>query len=85
MRLDRFLSNLPRFNRKHVRLALASGRVKVDGLMTCDPHHEVREFSCVAFDDEILQPGKLARYFMLHKPQGCVSATVDAQDRKSVV
>ncbi|EPN61445.1 ribosomal small subunit pseudouridine synthase A, partial [Pseudomonas syringae pv. actinidiae ICMP 19096] len=26
MRLDRFLSNLPRFNRKSVRLALASGR-----------------------------------------------------------
>ncbi|SDW26926.1 ribosomal small subunit pseudouridine synthase A [Pseudomonas syringae] len=79
MRLDRFLSNLPRFNRKNVRLALASGRVKVDGLTTTDPHHEVREFSCVAFDEEILQPGKPARYFMLHKPQGCVSATIDAQ------
>ncbi|RMT04226.1 Pseudouridine synthase [Pseudomonas coronafaciens pv. oryzae] len=79
MRLDRFLSNLPRFNRKSVRLALASGRVQVDGLTTSDPHHEVREFSCVMFDTEILQPGKAARYFMLHKPPGCVSATTDAQ------
>ncbi|MBC3955072.1 pseudouridine synthase [Pseudomonas triticifolii] len=77
MRLDRFLSNLPRFNRKDVRLALVSGRVKVDGHVTSDPHHEVREFNCVAFDDEIIQAGKPARYFMLHKPQGCVSATVD--------
>ncbi|QHF04742.1 pseudouridine synthase [Pseudomonas asturiensis] len=77
MRLDRFLSNLPRFNRKDVRLALASGRVKIDGHVTSDPHHEVREFNCVAFDDEIIQAGKPARYFMLHKPQGCVSATVD--------
>ncbi|KTB56151.1 pseudouridine synthase [Pseudomonas viridiflava ICMP 13104] len=78
MRLDRFLSNLPRFNRKTVRLALVSGRVKVDGLTTRDPHHEVREFSCVTFDEDILQPAKPARYFMLHKPQGCVSATLDA-------
>ncbi|MCD5995176.1 pseudouridine synthase [Pseudomonas sp. CDFA 602] len=79
MRLDRFLSNLPRFNRKAVRLALANGRVTVDGHKTVDPHHDVREFSCVAFDGEVLQAGKAARYFMLHKPQGCVSATIDAQ------
>ncbi|RMU24637.1 Pseudouridine synthase, partial [Pseudomonas avellanae] len=79
MRLDRFLSNLPRFNRKSVRLALASGRVQVDGQITTDPHYDVREFSCVVLDAEILQPGKAARYFMLHKPQGCVSATTDAQ------
>ncbi|KTC10696.1 16S rRNA pseudouridine(516) synthase [Pseudomonas marginalis ICMP 11289] len=79
MRLDRFLSNLPRFNRKDVRLALVSGRVTVDGQITRDPHHDVREFSCVAFDGEILQTGKAQRYFMLHKPQGCVSATVDPQ------
>ncbi|WP_426140385.1 pseudouridine synthase [Pseudomonas sp. DWP3-1-2] len=79
MRLDRFLSNLPRFNRKDVRLALAGRRVTVDGQVTSDPHHDVREFSCVQFDDEVLQPGKPARYFMLHKPAGCVSATVDPQ------
>ncbi len=77
MRLDRFLSNLPRFNRKEVRLALVSGRVKIDGRVTSDPHHDVREFNCVAFDDEIIQAGRPARYFMLHKPKGCVSATVD--------
>lgn len=79
MRLDRFLSNLPRFSRKDVRLALIAGRVEVDGLPVKDPLHEVREFSQVRIDDEVLQLGKPARYFMLHKPQGCVSATVDPQ------
>jgi 16S rRNA pseudouridine516 synthase len=79
MRLDRFLSNLPRFSRKDVRLALVAGRVQVDGSPVKDPLHEVREFSQVRFDDEVLQPGKPARYLMLHKPQGCVSATIDAQ------
>ncbi len=79
MRLDRFLSNLPRFSRKDVRLALIAGRVHVDGLLVKNPLQEVREFSQVRIDEEVLQHGKPARYFMLHKPPGCVSATVDPQ------
>ncbi len=79
MRLDRFLSNLPRFNRKQVRLLLVARRVSVDGVAIGDPHHEVREFSHVCVDNEVLQTGKPARYFMLHKPQGYVSATTDPQ------
>jgi len=79
MRLDRFLSNLPRFNRQQVRLLLAERRIHVDGLPVADPHHDVREFSRVECDGQTLQAGKPARYFMLHKPPGCVSATLDAQ------
>ncbi|AZF41557.1 Ribosomal small subunit pseudouridine synthase A [Pseudomonas sp. R1-43-08] len=79
MRVDRFLSNLPRFNRRQVRLLLVERRVSVDGVTVSDPHHEVREFSQVCVDGEVLQAGKPARYFMLHKPQGCVSATADPQ------
>ncbi|WP_338525921.1 16S rRNA pseudouridine(516) synthase [Pseudomonas batumici] len=81
MRLDRFLSNLPRFNRQQVRLLLVQKRVRVDGLTVADPQHEVREFSRVEVDDEVLQPGRPPRYFMLHKPQGCVSATRDPEHR----
>ncbi|WP_030132675.1 pseudouridine synthase [Pseudomonas sp. QTF5] len=79
MRVDRFLSNLPRFNRKQVRLLLVEKRVRVDGEVVSDPHAEVLEFSRVEVDDEVLQVGKPARYFMLHKPPGCVSATRDPQ------
>jgi 16S rRNA pseudouridine516 synthase len=79
MRVDRFLSNLPRFNRKQVRGLLVERRVTVDGVAISDPHHDVRLFHRVCVDDEVLQAGKTARYFMLHKPQGCVSATSDPQ------
>jgi len=79
MRVDRFLSNLAQFNRQQVRLLLAGRRVTVDGVVISDPHHPVREFSRVCVDGEVLQAGKPARYFMLHKPQGCVSATSDPQ------
>jgi 16S rRNA pseudouridine516 synthase len=79
MRVDRFLSNLPCFNRKQVRLLLVEKRVRIDGKITSDPHAEVREFSRVEVDEQVLQAGKPVRHFMLHKPAGCVSATRDPQ------
>ncbi|WP_420234695.1 pseudouridine synthase [Pseudomonas sp. ABY48] len=79
MRVDRFLSNLPRFNRQQVRLLLVERRVRIDGQTVNDPHAQVREFSRVEVDDQVLQAGRPARYFMLHKPPGCVSATRDPQ------
>jgi len=79
MRLDRFLTNLPCFNRQQVRLLLVERRVRVDGVAVADPKHEVRVFSRVEVDDQVLQAGRPARYFMLHKPAGCVSATRDPE------
>ena len=64
MRVDRFLSNLPRYNRKQARLLLVEKRVRIDGKVVSDPHSEVLEFSRVEVDDEVLQSGKPARYFM---------------------
>ena len=79
MRLDRFLSNLPQLNRQAARQLLASGRVQVDGAVVCDGLCEVSQFSRVEVDNELLQAGKAARYFMLHKPIGVVSATEHEQ------
>jgi len=81
MRLDRFLANLPCYNRQQVRLLLVQRRVRVDAKVVTDPQAEVREFSSVEVDDQLLQAGRPARYLMLHKPAGCVSATQDPQHR----
>ena len=59
MRLDRFLSNLPRFSRADARLLLAAGRLRVDGATVRDGRHEIREFSRIELDDELLQAGGL--------------------------
>ena len=61
MRLDRFLSNLPCFNRQQVRLLLVQRRVRVDGLAVSDPHHAVSEFSRVEVDQQVLQAGLSTR------------------------
>ncbi|MCI0912857.1 pseudouridine synthase [Pseudomonas putida] len=81
MRLDRFLANLPSYNRQQVRLLLVQRRVRVDGETVTDPQAEVRVFSRIEVDDLLLQAGRPARYLMLHKPPGCVSATHDPQHR----
>lgn len=81
MRLDRFLANLPCYNRQQVRLLLVQRRVRVDAKVVTDPQAEVREFSRVEVDDQLHQAGYPPRYLMLHKPAGCVSATQDPQHR----
>lgn len=81
MRLDRFLSNLPAFNRQDVRHLLAGGRVYVDGQAVRDGRCEIRVFSRIEVDGQLLQAGKAARYFMLHKPLGVVSATEHPEHR----
>ncbi|WP_176505978.1 pseudouridine synthase [Pseudomonas urethralis] len=81
MRLDRFLANLPCYNRQQVRLLLVQRRVRLDHEVVSDPKAEVRAFSRVEVDGQLLQAGRPARYLMLHKPTGCVSATQDPQHR----
>ena len=58
------------FDRVMNHRLLASGRVQVDGAVVCDGLCEVSQFSRIGVDSELLQAGKAARYFMLHKPIG---------------
>lgn len=79
MRLDRFISNLARFNRQDARQLLASGRLQVDGQTVRDGQLQIRAFNRIELDNEVLQAGKAARFYMLHKPPGYVSATQHPQ------
>lgn len=81
MRLDRFLGNLPHLNRAEARLLLAAGRLSVNGSIERDGRRDVREFDRIELNDELLQAGKPARYFMLNKPAGVVSATTHPEHR----
>jgi len=81
MRLDRFISNLARFSRQDARQLLASGRLQVDQKIVLDGRLQVSGFNRIVLDDELLQAGKAARYFMLHKPAGVVSATCHPQHK----
>ncbi|MDI9735946.1 pseudouridine synthase [Stutzerimonas stutzeri] len=81
MRLDRYLGSRAQLSRQDVRRLVSDGRARVNGEVTRTLDREVRIFDCVELDGQVLQPGKIARYLMLHKPPGCVSATRDAAHR----
>lgn len=79
-RLDRFLARALAIKRGDVRLLLARGRVEVDGVPASGIGQLIDRFSEVRCDGRLLQ-ARTARYLMLHKPAGVVSATRDDRHR----
>lgn len=77
-RLDRFLSQRLGQSRREIQHLLAAGRVQVDGAVSRDGQQRVGPFSRVQLDTEVLQ-ARQARYLMLNKPAGVVSATRDGK------
>jgi len=82
-RLDRFLSQRLGHSRREVQRLLASGRVLVDHTVARDGQLRVGPFSRVQFDEQLLQANQ-ARYLMLNKPAGVVSATRDSRHRTAI-
>ena len=79
-RLDRHLSEHLDIKRSDVRLLLAQGRVEVDGSTATDINQIINRFSVVRCDGK-RTASNTARYLMLNKPTGVVSATVDDRHR----
>lgn len=79
-RLDRFISQKKKLNKRDVRLFLAQHRILVDGEIADDIQQVIHPFTSVIFDGESLQNHQ-ACYLMMNKPTGVVSATKDIQHK----
>ncbi|AZT84774.1 rRNA pseudouridine synthase [Marinobacter sp. NP-4(2019)] len=77
MKLSRILSNQNGVSRKQANALIAAGRVTINGKVCTQASVDVDRFATVAVDDSIIQQGTEARYLMLHKPAGYLSATED--------
>lgn len=78
MRLDKFLAHANAGSRKEVKLMIRKGFVIVNGeVCKKDDIHIDENNDVILLDDEEILYQKYY-YIMLNKPQGCVSATVDA-------
>lgn len=75
-RLDRVLARHLGISPDDVRLMLAQRRIKVDGKLAEAREQIVDGFSVITVDDAVIQ-SQAARYIMLHKPRGVLSATHD--------
>lgn len=77
MRLDKFLAHAGIGTRKEVKELIRKKRVSVNGILQKKDDVKIDEFK-----DEVCVDGEVVRYqqfvyYMLNKPQGVVSATVD--------
>lgn len=82
-RLDKFLNDRAGITRRDVRQVLAQGRVVLNGRPAFDIQQRVGEFCKVSLDNVVLQDNE-PRYFMLYKPKGVVSATIDKQHTTAI-
>lgn len=81
MRLDKFLAHANAGSRKEVKLMIRKGFVKINGDVCKKDDIHIDEYKdIITLDDEVIQYQKYY-YIMLNKPQGCVSATVDAHQQ----
>ena len=84
MQLDRYLSKYAGLSRKSILRLLHLGQVQVDNTVTHSRTHEVNDFSQVHIEGELLSLHKPARYFMMNKPAGILSATKDSQHTTAI-
>jgi 16S rRNA pseudouridine516 synthase len=84
MRLDKYLAESSIGARKIIRSYIQEGKVTVNGQTIWKPAAEIEEQADVIryLGKEVVHNGK--RYYMFHKPGGCVTARKDA-DSKTVL
>lgn len=80
MRLDKLLSNLGVASRGGCRELLKAGRVQVDGQTVRNGAMQISEKAAVLLDGTALDT-RLARYLMLFKPAGVLTAAEDGRQQ----
>ena len=80
MRLDRFIESKLAFSAQSVRELFLQRQVLLNGVAVSEGRGRISEFCRVEVAGRILQAREPV-YIMLHKPQGCVSATKDAKNK----
>lgn len=78
IRLDKFLADMQIGTRSQVKQYIAKGRVCVNEMVEKNANRKVDiSLEKITFDDEVVSYS-LFEYYMLNKPKGVVSATVDS-------
>ena len=81
--LIRTLSKLGLCSRTQALVHVQAGRVTVNGRCVKEPGYVVRPKDVIQLNGETVQT-KAKRYFLFHKPAGCVTTRSDEKGRKTV-
>lgn len=81
IRLDKYLADMGIGTRTEVKKYVRQGKVKIDGKTTTHPEEKVDiDLQTVFYLDKAVCYEKF-EYYMLNKPSGVVSATIDGKDK----
>ncbi|WP_321325251.1 pseudouridine synthase [Thiomicrorhabdus sp.] len=81
MQLDRYLSKYAGLSRQSILKLLTLGQIIVDGQIAVSRNQEVNDFSEILIENQPLSRHKPARYFMMNKPAGILSASTDPKHK----
>ncbi|WP_029406512.1 pseudouridine synthase [Thiomicrorhabdus sp. Milos-T2] len=84
MHLDRYLSKYAGLSRKSILRLLHLGQIKVDGKTCFSRDQSVSDFSKIHIEGQLLELHKPARYFLMNKPAGILSATIDSEHKTAL-
>lgn len=76
MRIDKFLSNSTKYSRTEIKKYIKLGKVKVNDIIIKDSSTHIIDTDLIYLNDTLINYNKY-RYFVLNKPSGYVSATID--------
>lgn len=82
-RIDTFIAKRLTISKKAVRSLVQHQQVKVNGHVVGSPDVQIDEFSLIECQGEVLQQREPS-YWMLNKPKGVVSATIDKQHTTAI-
>lgn len=80
MRLDKLLNDYTAVGRSQIKKDIKNGLVFVNGQIAKKPEQQISDTDKVCYKNELISLQK-HYYYMLHKPAGVVSATVDSKEK----
>ncbi len=84
VRLDKYLADMGIGTRSKVKEYIRKGRVKVDGKVIKEPDLKLNALNSQVYFDSQKIEYEAVKYYMLNKPAGVVSATVDSNCKTAV-
>ncbi len=78
MRLDKFVTSASDYSRSEVKRLIKNKTISVNQAVVTNPAQHIKDSDEVYYLDQRLET-PTPRYFMLHKPQGCVCANQDSE------
>ena len=78
MRLDKFIGNNTELSRTQIHIAIKQGLISINDNPVAKTNAQIKDGDKVVFDGKLIEERK-ARYLMLYKPAGYVSANSDSE------